>query len=116
VPTDSVLADEPDRDSVELDAVLAALADPMRRHIIVELFCRDQGEHPCASFDLPVAKSTRSHHWRVLRQAGLVHQRHVGNGSLVALRRDDIAHRFPGLLDVIAASDRASSEQGISSG
>lgn len=117
MPNEPLLPDEPDADSLSLDAVLAALADPMRRHIVTELLRREDGEHPCASFaDLPVAKSTRSHHWRVLRQAGLLHQRHLGNGSLVVLRRSDIDRRFPGLLEVLATAEQPhTSPSGVSS-
>jgi DNA-binding transcriptional ArsR family regulator len=93
----------PDLDEVELGAVLAALADPLRRAVIVELARGDGSERACASFALPVAKSTRTHHWRVLREAGLVRQRDAGNGTFVRLRREEMARRFPGLLDVISS-------------
>jgi len=86
---------------LDLGSVLSALADPHRRAVVVDLFDRDGGEHACASFDLPVAKSTRTHHWRVLRQAGLIVQRDAGNGSFVRLRRDEVTARFPGLLEAI---------------
>ncbi|GAA3839184.1 MULTISPECIES: ArsR/SmtB family transcription factor [Amycolatopsis] len=86
---------------LDLGTVLSALADRHRRGVVVDLLDRPDGEHACASFDLPVAKSTRTHHWRVLRQAGLIHQRDAGNGSFVRLRRDEIHQRFPGLLDSI---------------
>jgi DNA-binding transcriptional ArsR family regulator len=45
-----------------------------------------------------VAKSTASHHFRVLREAGVIHQRAVGRERLTGLRRDDLEARFPGLL------------------
>ncbi|AIJ24422.1 ArsR/SmtB family transcription factor [Amycolatopsis methanolica] len=86
---------------LDLGTVLSALADPHRRGVVVDLLDRPDGEHACTSFDLPVAKSTRTHHWRVLRQAGLIHQRDAGNGSFVRLRRDEVSARFPGLLDSI---------------
>lgn len=41
----------------------------------------DDTEHACGSFDLPVGKATRTHHFRVLREAGLIDQRFHGNGS-----------------------------------
>ena len=57
---------------VDLTRVLRALADPQRRAVIGELAAdlRDS-ERPCASFPIPGTKSTRTHHWRVLREAGL---------------------------------------------
>ena len=98
----------PSINQVELSAVLAALADPLRRRVVTDLMARPHGEHPCSSFELPVAKSTRTHHWRALRQAGLIHQRDVGNGSTVRLRRSEMARRFPGLLDSIVAAEQSS--------
>ncbi len=96
----------PELASVELGTVMAALADPHRAGVIAALAAggglNEAGERACASFALPVAKSTRTHHWRVLREAGLIRQRDAGNGTFVRLRRDEFEDRFPGLLDVFA--------------
>ena len=100
-------SDVPAASAIELGAVLAALADPLRRGVVVDLFGRDDDEHPCSSFNLPVAKSTRTYHWRVLRQAGLITQRDAGNGSFVRLRRQELASRFPGLIEVIHDATRS---------
>lgn len=95
-------------EDIDLSAVLAALADPMRRRVVLEL-AQDPGtERLCSSFELPVAKSTRTHHWRVLREAGLVWQRDAGNRLLMQLRHDDLQQRFPGLLDTLLALDAPS--------
>lgn len=93
---------------VGLDAVLTALADPHRRRVIVELVEAGDPEleRTCASFELPVAKSTRTYHWRVLREAGLVRQRAAGNTTYLRLRRDEVEARFPGLLGSVAALHR----------
>ncbi|MBE8519259.1 helix-turn-helix transcriptional regulator [Amycolatopsis sp. H6(2020)] len=91
----------PPIETVELDTVLSALADPSRRRVIVELAAEPVTERACASFALPVAKSTRTYHWRVLREAGLIRQRNAGNGTFVRLRREEFTSRFPGLLDLI---------------
>ena len=88
---------------VDLDRVLKALAEPQRRRVVVELARDPQDrERACSSFDLPSAKSTRTHHWRTLREAGLVVQRDAGNGTFVRLRREEFDARFPGLLAAIA--------------
>lgn len=97
---------EPPRDAMDLGAVLSAIADPLRRQVIQELVLSEDGvERTCASFGLPVSKSTRSHHFRVLREAGLVKQVDHGNFSGVTLRRADIQERFPGLLELISAEE-----------
>lgn len=86
----------------ELSTVLAALADPSRRQVVVDLAADSHdGERACGSFDLPVGKATRTHHFRVLREAGLITQRQHGNGSSVALRREHIEMCWPGLLELV---------------
>ncbi|NNG36359.1 ArsR/SmtB family transcription factor [Nakamurella aerolata] len=93
----------PERSEIELGAVLSALADPLRRTVIRELLrAEDDVERTCTSFGLWESKSTRTHHFRVLRQAGLVRQVDRGNMRGVTLRRADLAARFPGLLELIA--------------
>lgn len=96
--------DAPEIAEVDLDRALKALADPQRRRVVAELVADPtDAERACASFDLPVAKSTRTHHWRTLREAGLVTQRDAGNGTFVRLRRAEFEGRFPGLLTTITA-------------
>lgn len=89
-------------DEIELGAVLSALADPHRRRVIRALVHdADGSERSCTSFGLDLSKSTRSHHFKVLREAGLVSQVDRGNRSGVTLRRQDLDVRFPGLLALI---------------
>ncbi|MFC5813922.1 ArsR/SmtB family transcription factor [Nonomuraea harbinensis] len=52
----------------------------------------------------PVAKSTLSHHLKVLRDAGITRTRQEGTRCYVALRRTDLDRRFPGLLDAVLAA------------
>lgn len=42
-----------------------------------------------------------SHHFRVLRAAGLVHTRTEGTTHMNRLRREELEARFPGLLEVM---------------
>ncbi len=90
----------PDRTAIHLAAVLHALSDPMRLTIVAKL-AADGGEHTCNSFNLPIVKSTCTHHFKVLREAGLIRQRVVGTKRVNSLRSDDLEHRFPGLLDAV---------------
>ena len=57
----------------------------------------------CGSFDLDITKSTLTHHFRVLREAGVIEQRIEGTAKLNSLRREDLDRRFPGLLDAVLA-------------
>ena len=94
----------PAADEIELAAVLHALSDPMRLRIVVGLAAAD--DRPCGSFGLPVTKSTCTHHFKVLREAGVIRQRLEGTTRLNSLRRQDLEERFPGLLDsVLRAAD-----------
>ena len=93
----------PDRDEIELAAVLHALSDPQRLHIVREL-ARDSAPRPCGSIALDVTKSTMTHHFRVLREAGVIRQERVGTTKLTALRREDLEARFPGLLEVVLSA------------
>jgi DNA-binding transcriptional ArsR family regulator len=91
---------QPARSEIELAAVLHALSDPVRLRIVAALAVA--GEEPsCGSFDLPVTKSTCTHHFKVLREAGVIQQRQRGTARLNALRREDLDARFPGLLDSV---------------
>jgi DNA-binding transcriptional ArsR family regulator len=97
--TDQVLLGHPERDELELAGVLHALSDPMRLQIVVALAKGE--ERTCKSFELPVVKSTCTHHFRVLREAGVIRQRQQGTTRLNSLRRADLDQRFPGLLDSV---------------
>jgi DNA-binding transcriptional ArsR family regulator len=87
---------------IELTAVLHALSDPMRLKIVAALSSGE--ERTCKSFELPVVKSTCTHHFRVLREAGVIRQRSIGTTRVNTLRRDDLDARFPGLIDAVLAS------------
>jgi DNA-binding transcriptional ArsR family regulator len=93
----------PDRDEIELPTVLHALSDPQRLEIVRKL-AEEPTPRPCGMFEVPVAKSTMTHHFRVLREAGVVRQERQGTTKLTSLRRDDLDARFPGLLDSVLAS------------
>jgi DNA-binding transcriptional ArsR family regulator len=90
----------PKRSEIELGAVLHALSDPIRLKIVATLAGSEE-EKPCRSFNLPVTKSTCTHHFKVLREAGIIYQRQEGTARLNRLRYDDLEARFPGLLGTI---------------
>ena len=101
IPTDF---HHPELDEIELSAALHALSDPQRLRIVRELAA---SERPlaCGSIALDIAKSTRTHHFRVLREAGLIEQRREGTSKLSSLRRAEVDARFPGLLDAVLAAE-----------
>lgn len=93
----------PDRDEIELSSVLHALSDPERLQIVRLLATKD-APVPCGSLELGVTKSTATHHFRVLREAGVIEQSPTGTTKLTALRREDLDARLPGLLDAVLAA------------
>ncbi len=98
----------PDVRTIPLQRVLEALVDPVRRSIVTQL-CDAPADLKCGAFDLPVSNSTATHHFRILREAGLIRQYYVGTSRMNALRRDEIDDAFPGLLDAVLIANRASS-------
>ena len=92
----------PQRDELDLGRVLHALSDPVRLQIVASI--ARGGECPMGQIDVPVTKSTCTHHFKVLREAGVVQQRQVGTTRLNTLRREDLEARFPGLLDTVLRS------------
>lgn len=89
----------PRRQDIKLTRVLHALSDPLRLNIIQQLAGCE--EEPCSHLCNTTPKSTLSHHFKTLREAGLIHQRCEGTSCLNSLRREDLNARFPGLLDSI---------------
>ena len=101
--------EHPRVEDLEVGPILLALADDNRRRVVAELSEQPDTERLCASFDLPVSKSSRTRHWRVLREAGLVYQRDAGNGLYMRLRKEDLERRFPGLIQAVVAADQGQS-------
>ncbi len=79
--------------------ILHALADPTRMTIVRTL--RATPERACGTFPVDVAPSTLTHHFRVLRESGVIRQREEGNRRWTALRGEELDERFPGLLDAV---------------
>jgi DNA-binding transcriptional ArsR family regulator len=94
----------PDTEELDLTAVLHALSDPQRLKIVRALAADYPEPRPCGTFGLEVTKSTMTHHFRVLREAGVIEQRQEGTAKLNSLRREDLDGRFPGLLDAVLES------------
>ena len=85
-----------------LPDVLHALSDPTRLAVLAQL--ERHGELPCGALDVRVAKSTLSQHLRVLREAGVTRTRPDGNVRYLSVRRGELDHAFPGLLDAVLSA------------
>jgi DNA-binding transcriptional ArsR family regulator len=100
----------PSCDELELSEVLHALSDPARLRIVRHLARGD--ECTCGTFELGLSKATLSHHFRVLREAGVVRTRPDGRKRMLSLREDDLNERFPGLLDAVLTVEAPTAREG----
>ena len=93
---------QPLRDEIALTQVLHALSDPVRMEIVLKI--ARAGQVACGAFDIPMPKSTLSHHFKVLRESGVVSTRREGNELMNSLRFDDLEVRFPDVIKAIIAA------------
>jgi DNA-binding transcriptional ArsR family regulator len=94
----------PDLAEIDVLTVLQALADPVRLEIVRQLSdreCSGTGELPCGQIELPVSKSTASHHLKALSAAGITTEREEGTRKYIRLRREELDGRFPGLVELV---------------
>ena len=91
-------------EDVQLEGILHALSDPVR----VAIFTNIAGApcaQTCSAFaevnDKPVPKSSLSHHFKVLREAGLIRSERLGVEMRNTSRCAEIEGRFPGLIPAI---------------
>jgi DNA-binding transcriptional ArsR family regulator len=92
----------PDTNDIRLERVLYALSDEVRLSIVRQL--AREGTASCAALDGGRPKSSMSHHFRVLRECGVVRTRSEGVTHMNELRQTDLDRRFPGLLSAILAA------------
>jgi DNA-binding transcriptional ArsR family regulator len=95
----------PPMHELALPAVMQALSDPCRLAIVRELLDAKGRALACNEVRLNISKATRSHHFEVLRAAGLIRTKMDGTKCRTSLRRSELNKRFPGLLKLIATSN-----------
>ena len=89
----------PNLKEIPVSIVLRALSDPVRLEIVQTL--AEKGEQCCGACGEDIPKPTMSHHFKVLREAGVIYARLDGTQRCISLRRDELEARFPGLLDAV---------------
>lgn len=85
---------------VELTDLMYALSDPCRLEIIGRL-AREGRPMTCGELDLDRPKSSMSHHFKILRSAGLVKTTIKGKEHMNSLRLAEIEKKFPGVLKAV---------------
>jgi DNA-binding transcriptional ArsR family regulator len=98
-------AKQPLRDQISLSSVLYALSDPVRVDLVRNI--SDAGEQSCNECGIEMPKSSLSHHFKVLRESGLISTRIEGTRHINSVRSADLNARFPGLLNAILKAARA---------
>ncbi|MCG8397610.1 metalloregulator ArsR/SmtB family transcription factor [Bacillus atrophaeus] len=94
------IPNHPKTEKLQLTKVLHALSDPLRLELVKRL--AETKEKTCSTCtDIQVAKSTLSHHFKVLRESGIAQVRIEGKHRYYSLRTDDLQQAFPGLLEAI---------------
>jgi DNA-binding transcriptional ArsR family regulator len=89
---------------LDLPVVMQALSDPCRIAIVRQLLQSKGRALACNEVRLDIAKATRSHHFDVLRAAGIIFTEMDGTKCMTSVRRAELDKRFPGLLKLISAA------------
>ncbi len=89
----------PQVQDLDLAKVLQALSDPLRLRLVRMLAAEE--DLPCAALCLGRPRSSMSHHFKIMIDAGLLRVDVVGNTHRNNLRLNDLESRFPGLMKSI---------------
>ena len=89
----------PSLKKIPVSVIFDALSDPVR----LEIFCAllEQDEISCGKCKSTLSKSTMSHHFKVLTQAGLIQRREEGTIHFLSVRKEEVDRRLPGLLALL---------------
>ncbi|QSE94825.1 ArsR family transcriptional regulator [Rhodococcus pseudokoreensis] len=93
---------EPAASEIRLERVMSVLADPLRLTIVKQLLTgSEEYDHTCGWFGFDRPKSSLTHHFKALREAGVIRQRQHGLERRSRVRLEDLDDRFPGLVELI---------------
>jgi DNA-binding transcriptional ArsR family regulator len=94
----------PNISDISLEGVLYSLSEDTRLCIVSQLF--RLGEQSCKQFDNLAGKTALSHHYKVLREKGLINVRIEGRNRYLSLRLSELNEKFPNLLETIISSSK----------
>lgn len=86
-------------EQIELSDILHALSDPARLEIVRQLAKEDA--LTCGQLAPDRPKSSMSHHFKILRDSGLITTELSGREHYNSLRLKEVESRFPGVLTSI---------------
>ena len=109
----------PPIEAVRLEAILHALSDPVRVAIFSDIAGASCAQ-TCSAFssvgDRDIPKSSLSQHFKVLREAGLIHSERQGVEMHNTSRCTEVEARFPGLIPAIISAHAAEAKSAPSAG
>lgn len=91
----------PAQRELSMTRVLFALSDPIRLALTRELLAGPTTVTACAAFAPNMPKATKSHHVKVLREAGVIQSEARGSGRVLSIRYEDLETSFPGLVRAV---------------
>jgi DNA-binding transcriptional ArsR family regulator len=103
----------PEMTQVQLVDVLRAVADPIRLQIVRLLADGEPHSKSGPEWEFDVQKSTLSHHFKALREAGVTLTIVSGRTHAIQLRKRELDERFPGLIDALLASGATGGPSGV---
>lgn len=93
---------EPATEEIRLERIMGVLAEPLRLTIVQRLLLSSEDfDQACGWFGFDRPKSTLTHHFKALREAGVITQRQYGLERRSRVRLEDLNARFPGLVDLV---------------
>lgn len=98
-------------EEITVQGILHALSDPVRMQIFMQLAAADCPKS-CTTFvnvshAMPLAKSTLSQHFRVLREAGLIHSERRGVELHNRTRCSELKDRYGEMIGAIIQAHSA---------
>ena len=90
----------PKIEDIELTDIMYALSDPARVEI-VRTIAKAKRALTCTELNANRPKSSMSHHFKILRDCGVLETQIDGKEHLNTLRTAEVEKRFPGILKAI---------------
>jgi DNA-binding transcriptional ArsR family regulator len=104
----------PSIQDIRVEGILHALSDPVRVAMYIDIAAQECSRN-CSNFRLvsgeAIPKSTLSQHFKVLREAGLIHSERHGVEMQNVSRCAELEERFPGLIRGIVNAHEIQSKE-----
>ncbi|GAA5121121.1 helix-turn-helix transcriptional regulator [Luteolibacter yonseiensis] len=101
----------PKIEEIDLIDIMYALSDPTRVEIVMTLAGKGRAM-TCGELLIDRPKSSMSHHFKILRGAGLVETLIKGTEHINSLRLKELEERFPGVMKAVLKAFRAGMADG----